>query len=132
MSQENVEAFLEGNEAMRRGDVEVLLGWVDEECVFLAARSAVEGAYRGHDGIRRFMADNAENFEKFEPDYPDVRDLGNRVLAIGTIHVRGRGSGVETDIPAAGIATFSEEGRLIRWEDFRERHLALEAAGLRE
>jgi len=132
MSQENVEAFLEGNEAMRRGDVEALLGWVDEECVFLAARSAVEGAYRGHDGIRRFMADNAENFEKFEPDYPDVRDLGNRVLAIGTIHVRGRGSGVETDIPAAGIATFNEEGRLIRWEDFRERHLALEAAGLRE
>ena len=132
MSQENVEAFREINEALRRGDVEAVLRRVDEEGVFLAARSAVEGAYRGHDGIRRFMADNQENFEKFEPDYPDVRDLGNRVLAIGTIHVRGRGSGVETDIPAAGIATFNEEGRLIRWEDFRERHLALEAAGLRE
>src|SRR2546423_15641975 len=76
------------------------------------------------------MADNQENFERFEPDYRDVRDLGDRVLAIGTIRVRGRGSGVETDIPAAGIATFNEDGRLVRWEDFRERHLALEAAGL--
>jgi ketosteroid isomerase-like protein len=132
MSRENVEAFLEINEAMRRGDVEAVLRWVDEEGVFLAARSAVEGAYRGHDGVRRFMADSAENFEKFEPDYPDVRDLGDRVLAIGTIHVRGRGSGVETDISAAGIATFNGEGRLVRWEDFRERHVALEAAGLRE
>jgi len=109
-----------------------LLRWVDEEAVLLAARSAVEGAYRGHDGLRRFMADNQENFEKFEPDYPEVHDLGDRVLAIGTIHVRGRGSGVETDIPAAGIATFNEDGRLVRWEDVRERHLALEAAGLAE
>ncbi len=132
MSQENVEAFLEINEALRRGDVEAVLRRVDEEGVFLAARSAVEGAYRGHDGARRFMADNSENFEKFEPDYPDVRDLGDRVLAIGTIRVRGRGSGLETDIPAAGVATFNKEGRLVRWEDFRERHLALEAVGLRE
>src|SRR5437660_12109675 len=98
MSQENVEAFLEINHALRRGDVEAVLRWVDEEGVLLAARSAVEGAYHGHDGVRRFMADNAENFEKLEPHYPDVRDLGDRVLAIGTIHVRGRGSGVETDI----------------------------------
>jgi ketosteroid isomerase-like protein len=132
MSQENVEAFLEINHALRRGDVESVLRWVDEEGVLLAARSAVEGAYHGHDGVRRFMADNAENFEKFEPHYPDVRDLGDRVLAIGTIHVRGRGSGVETDISAAGIATFNGEGRLVTWEDFRERHLALEAVGLSE
>jgi hypothetical protein len=41
------------------------------------------------------------------------------------------GSGVETDFPVAGIATY-REGKLVRWEDFRERHLALEAAGLRE
>jgi ketosteroid isomerase-like protein len=132
MSHENVEAFLEVNEAMRRGDVEAVLRHVDEEGVLLAARSAVEGAYRGHNGVRRFMADNSENFEKFEPDFTDVRDLGDRVLGLGTIRVRGRGSGVETDIPAAGVATFNEKGKMVRWEDFRERHLALEAVGLRE
>jgi len=131
MSQENVDAFLAGAQALERGDVEAALEIVDDEVVWLAARSAVEGAYHGHDGIRRFMADNAENFERFEPDFRDVRDLGDRVLAIGTIHVRGRGSGVEADIPAAGIATF-KEGRMVRWEDFRERRVALEAAGLRE
>jgi hypothetical protein len=38
---------------------------------------------------------------------------------------------VETDFPVAGIATY-REGKLVRWEDFRERHLALEAVGLRE
>ena len=78
------------------------------------------------------MAENSENFEKFEPDFPDVRDLGDRVLAIGIIHVRGRGSGVEADFTAAGVATFNNDDKMVRWEDFPERHLALEAVGLRE
>jgi ketosteroid isomerase-like protein len=129
MSRENVEAFQQGVEAIKRGNVEEVLSGVAEDVVWLAARSAVEGAYRGHAGLRKFLADNQENFELFEPDFRDVRDLGDRVLAIGTIHIRARGSGVETDIPTAGIATY-EEGKLIRWEDFRDRGLALKAAGL--
>ena len=35
------------------------------------------------------------------------------------------------DIPAAGIATY-REGKLSKWEDFRERRAAVEAAGLTE
>jgi hypothetical protein len=38
---------------------------------------------------------------------------------------------VETDIPVAGVATY-RDGKLTRWEDFRERDRALEAAGLSE
>ncbi len=51
--------------------------------------------------------------------------------SIGTIHIRSRGAGVETDVPVAGIATY-REGKLSRWEDFRERRLALKAAALAE
>ena len=81
--------------------------------------------------MRRFMADTAESFELFEPEWHELRDLGDRVLAFGTIHIRARGSGVDTEIPSAGIATY-EDGKLTRWEDFRDRRLALEAAGLSE
>jgi len=123
--------FLEGADALRRGDVEAILDTVSEDVVFIAARSAVEGAYHGHGGLRRFVADNAENFELFEPRYDDVRDLGDRVLAFGRFRIRARGSGVETTFPVAGIATY-RDGKLVRWEDFRERRLALEAAGLSE
>ena len=91
----------------------------------------MEGAYHGHAGLRGFLADNQANFEVFRFDLSDVRDLGDRVLAIGTIHIRGRGGGVETDIPVAGVATY-RDGKLTRWEDFRERDRALEAAGLSE
>ncbi len=127
-----MDAFRRVHEAWNRGDVEAGLRDVAEDVVFLPARSAVEGAYRGHDGLRRFWADNTENFEVFQVSYSDVRDLGGRILAIGTIRIRGRGGGVETDIPTAGVATVDEEGKLARWEDFREASLAMEAAGLRE
>ena len=117
---------------MNRGDVEHWVRGSTQDVVIIAARSEVEGPFVGHDGVRKFFADNATNFEVFQARYDDVRDLGeDRLLAIGTIHIRGRGAGVETDIPAAGIATY-RDGKLSRWEDFRERHLALKAVGLEE
>jgi ketosteroid isomerase-like protein len=131
MSQENVERFWEGIDAFRRGDVDAILDGVTEDVVWIAARSAVEGTYHGHAGLRRFLADNAENFEVFEPGFDEVRDLGDRVLAFGRFRIRARGSGVETDFPVAGIATY-RDGKLVRWEDFRERRLALDAAGVSE
>jgi ketosteroid isomerase-like protein len=130
MSRENVELFHRANAAVNRGDVEYLVRHSTEDVVFIAARSVIERPFLGHEGLRRFAADTAENFELFEGRYDDVRDIGDdRVLAVGTVHLRGRGGGVETDIPAAGIATF-RDGKLSRWEDFRERGLALDAAGL--
>ncbi len=131
MSQENVDRFLEGADAMRRGDVEAVLDWVSEDVVWIAARSAVEGVYEGHEGLRQFLADTAQTFDLFEPHFEEVRDLGDRVLGVGRFRIGARGSGIETDILVAGIATY-RAGKLVRWEDFRERRLALEAAGLSE
>ena len=132
MSEENVELFHRVAAALNRGDVEYAVRHSTEDVVLIAARSALEGAFVGHDGLRKFFADTATNFEVLQARYDDVRDLGEeRVLAIGTIHIRGRGAGVETDVPVAGIATY-REGKLSRWEDYRERRAALKAAGLEE
>jgi ketosteroid isomerase-like protein len=102
MSQENVRVFEEARDAVSRGDIEGFLRLVDEDVVWIAGRSAVEGAYRGHDGLRKFFADSEENFEVFEPDFREVLDLGDRILVFGAIHIRARGSAVETDIPKPG------------------------------
>jgi hypothetical protein len=51
--------------------------------------------------------------------------------SVGAIHIRGSESGIETDIPTAGIATY-RRGLLVHWKDFGDRMKALEAAGLRE
>src|SRR5205823_12933016 len=132
MSQENVEVAERLTGALSRGDVDAVVSLCAEDVVWIAARSAVQGAYSGHDGLRAFCADNAENFDLFQVNIDEARDLGDdRVLGVDTIHIRGRGGGVETDIPVAGILAF-EDGKVTRWEDFRDRQLALKAAGLSE
>ncbi len=129
MSQENINSFLAGADAASRGDVEAVIRTMDPEIEFIPQRSTVQGSYRGHDAVRRFFRDTAETFEVFEARFTDVRDLGDRVLAIGTIHIRGTGSGIDTEIPSAVLATV-KDGLATRYEDFGDEQKALEAAGL--
>jgi ketosteroid isomerase-like protein len=130
MSQENVELIRRLSDDFARGDMTSLLGKFDPDVEWLPRRAATEGAYRGSAGIERFIADTTEVFEKFEPRF-EYTDLGERVLAWGHIHVRAKGSGIETDIEAWGIFEF-REGKIARFEDFGTKEKAFEAAGLSE
>jgi ketosteroid isomerase-like protein len=131
MTQENVDTVLRSADALSRGDLTALRNDSTEDSVFLPARSALHGGYRGEEGLRAFLADNAETFEVFVVHFDEVRDFGDRVLAVGSLRVRPLGGGPETDIPAAVVYTF-EDGKMARVEDFRERDRALEALGLAE
>ena len=104
---------------------------IDERSEFEPLRSATEGVFVGPEGMRRFLADTAETFDLFKATYPDIRDLGDgRLLAIGTIRMRGRESRVETDVVTAAIVAF-RDGVLVSYKDYGAAQPALEAAGLR-
>ena len=130
MSRENVDVVRGITHAVSHGIVNYVIRHTTEDVVIIAGRSAIEGPFVGHEGVRKFFADNRQNFEVFQLHEDELREIGdNRVLSVGTVHVRGRGGGVETDIPFAVITTF-RDGRASRWEDFREHRLALKAVGL--
>ncbi len=93
--------------------------------------AALEGVYSGHDGLRRFFADFEESFEMFELRCPDVRDLGDRVLGLGTLRTIGRRSGIEQEGPVAFVSSF-RDGLYTHVKDYGEWGQALEAAGLSE
>ena len=107
MSEENVERFLEAAEAFNRGDIEAVLARYDQSIVF---EPRVAGTYVGHDAVSAFLRDLVDLFVDFRTDYPDVRDLGDRVLALGTARGRGVESGVETELTLAVVATFRRQG----------------------
>ena len=126
----HIEAFLRGVDAINRVDVAAVLEVVHEETVFEPLRSGTEGAFVGPEGMRRFLADTADTFDLFKASYTDVRDLGEgRLLAIGTIRMRGRGSGVESDVPSAAIVEF-QDGLMARYKDYGDARVALQMAGL--
>jgi ketosteroid isomerase-like protein len=129
MSQENVNAFRQSLQAFQRGDHDAWIEGFQDDCDFVPRRAPIQGAYRGRDALRGFLSDNAENFDLFQPAYDDVRDLGDHVLAIGTLRVRGKESGVEVEVPSALVVTY-REGKVARFEDFGDKREALEAVGL--
>jgi ketosteroid isomerase-like protein len=131
MSQENLDAFRRGTDAISRGEVIDIPQLVHPEAVFEPLRSGTEGAFVGHEGMRRFIEDTEEMFELFQINYTDIRDLGDRLLAIGSIRMRSRGSGVEADVPSAAVAEY-RDGLLWRYKDYGDGRTALSAAGLRE
>ena len=131
MSQENLERMRDSLDAFARNDVPALLRLADPEVHFEPQLAALQGAYVGHDGLREFYADAWENLKVSGVHCPDIRDLGDRVLAIGTFHIAGTGSGIETEAPFAILATF-RDGLITHLKDYGDQRPALEAAGLLE
>jgi ketosteroid isomerase-like protein len=135
MSQKNVEAFKRFADANNRRDVEALLEELDADVEW---QSAVLGSlggeatvHRGHDGVREMLRDLYEAFSEFQVDFSDIRDVGDRVVAIGRWVTRGEESGVETTPPLASVVEF-KDGKAIRVRSYLDPDEALAAVGLRE
>ena len=109
-----VELTRQFGEALNRGEFSAakLRLYLHPDVEWLPLRAATEGAFHGIAGMERFWADTEEVFEKFELRY-ELLNLGGRVLAWGEIHLRARGSGIETDIPTGGIFDF-RDGKIVR------------------
>ena len=135
MSQEDVETFRRGIEAMNRRDVEALLPALDPGVEWHMTIQALIGGeaavYHGHEGVREYFRDMDEAFSDVHADYPDVRDLGDRLLALGSFRVRGRESGAEVESQVGALVDM-KEGRATRVLTFLDPREALEAAGLSE
>jgi len=135
MSEENVEAFKRALEAIDRRDVEALLAELDPEVewhsAILMGLGGQRTVYRGHEGIREFLRDMSETLSKFEAEYSEIRDLGDRLVAIGRLRACGTASGVEIDSPFGSVVDL-KNGKGIRVRTFLDHNEALEAAGLSE
>ena len=135
MSAENVEAFERAVAATNRGDVEAVLRELHSEVEFHAFMEELLGGegrvYSGHAGVREFFRDFNESFDQLYWEYPDIRDLGDRVLAIGTFRARGRGSGAEAETPLGVLVEFKGGVGTVVLSTADPRD-ALEAAGLSE
>jgi len=135
MSEENVEAFKRGLEAGNRGDVETLLEELDPEVEWHSALHALLGGeqtvFRGHDGVREMLRDLDEAFGEIHIEMTEIRDLGDRLIAIGHTRTRGKASGVETYTPLAFV-TEVKKGKTLLIRAYLDPKQALEAAGLSE
>ena len=131
MSQENVDRTREGYlqwKAERSFDPSLIDPEI--EWLFIAIDGSKE-SYRGIDGLNKWLGFMRETWEDLWWEPERMIDAGDLVVAFVTAHVRGRGSGIELEVPLGNLWTF-RDGRAVRFEMFMEPNEALEAAGLSE
>jgi ketosteroid isomerase-like protein len=136
MSQGNLEIAKRGIDAFNRRDVEALADVVTRDFEwFPALPSTVEGerfsGYRGREGIETYFEDVRVTWEGLRVLGNEFRDLGDSVVLLGRADGRGRGSGVEVDMPLGVIYDF-RDGRISRVRTYLDHGEALRAAGLAE
>jgi ketosteroid isomerase-like protein len=133
VSQANVERMRVALEVLTREGPGAVLDNADSNVEWIADRSDMgRVVYRGHQGVLRSFAELSEGFEDFGFEVDQLIDAGNRVVALGRMYGRGRTTGIRAEIPLGVICTYGPDGKLIRYESFREPTEALKAVGLSE
>jgi ketosteroid isomerase-like protein len=129
MSQENVEAFKRAIEAYNRRDVEALLDELDNEIEWRPVLPVVLGGdetvYRGHDGVRQLLRDLDEVLAERQLDFSEIRDVGDHVVATGSLRIRGKSSGALSESPFGCVAEL-RNGRAVRIQTYLDPSEALE------
>lgn len=129
MHGENADLMRSLIEAFNRRDIEAFINHVHPEAEWLPLRGKVDGTvYRGHEGVRRFLAELDEEFAEVRLDSPAVSERGGQVVVCGRYHARGIASGIELDFPLAQVAEF-KDGKIVRLEAYADSLDALDAAG---
>jgi ketosteroid isomerase-like protein len=129
VSADDVQVIRRGIDAYNAGDLEGVIEMTDPEATLVPVRSLLEGGeYRGHEGVRRFMADMEEDWAQRSVEVDEIRELDRGVLVLGSFHAVGR-SGTEVRFPVAWHSQF-RDGRLYRLTAYSDQDTALRELGL--
>ena len=134
MSQENVEVVKRAVAAVNNRDLDSYLACCTADVRMENLNTAIEGAYEGSDGIRRFFADVLDTAPDFRITIERLESIGtDRVLGFMRLNMSGRTSGINlgSDMPSTNLYDFTG-GKIKRVRIFLDRQEALEAAGLSE
>lgn len=131
MSEENIALVRRGLEAINRRDIETVLSFCHPEVELVPSLvGGIEGTtFRGREGYRRWFEQQSELYDEVIFELRDIRAVGDQVVALYDVRVRGAGSGIELESPRAAVFTI-EGAQLTRQIGYESQADALRAVGL--
>lgn len=133
MSEQNVETVRQVIEAWNQRDEDLAVSYMAADVEWApAGPAAVERTvYRGREECARGFAAVWETWDEFHFEETEARDLGDSVLWLGHVQMRGKTSQVELDQEFANHIVLLG-GKIVRVHAFLTWPEALEVAGLQE
>jgi ketosteroid isomerase-like protein len=123
-------------ECVNRRDLDSILEDLDPDIEWRPAFTALLGGetsvYRGHEGAKELLQQFWDVFPEAQFEAAEIRDLGDQILAIGTMRVRGAQSGAEVESPWAFLIRSNREGKAVSVRVYSDPAEAIEAAGVSE
>jgi uncharacterized protein len=119
-------------DARNRGDVDAVIEDCDPDVEWRPHLAVLSGRpIRGRDEVRDYLNSLREDWESFQHEPERFMDAGDKVVVFLHTHARGRGSGVDVNVPVAHVLSF-ENGRCSGFISYYDRAEALRSAGLDE
>jgi ketosteroid isomerase-like protein len=132
MSQANIESMRRSYDAMSKLDAEALAAVCDPDVEFQSRIMQADNVtYRGHDGVREYIAGLAEVFEWLRPEELDLIEEDDRAVVCARMRARGRASGVEVEESFFQALRF-RDGKALWWAFYPTKAEAMEAVGLQD
>jgi ketosteroid isomerase-like protein len=110
-------------------DADALVALLADDVVFEPASTevAIRGPFRGHDGMREYLAEVGRDWEQFDISIAETREAPPYVVALGRVYARS--GGFVADNPIAFV--WEVRGEAAVWgRTFTDRTAALRFAGL--
>ena len=121
-------------DAFKRGDMDAYIDFFSEDVEWrVSAFLTGKDAYRGHDGIREFLADvtelNDAHDEQFVPDYNEFIEVDDdRVIALGQGRIIRKPDPLEFEVGL--LYVFDDDGKIAELEGYTAHDEVRQAAGL--
>jgi ketosteroid isomerase-like protein len=133
MSQENVELVRVWFEAWNRNDWDAMGAAVHPDVIGIGPEEWPEGQVptSGPEELRQQFERLKESWEEERAEIDEIRNVDGGALVLFRWIAKGRGSGVDVEMPMATVIQF-REGKAFHVQFFIDRSKALEAAGLSE
>ena len=125
-----MEIVQRASEALRRRDLDALGELLAPDCEIVPIRADVDQTvFRGPDALSRWFAAVDEAWESGTFEVESRREGPDWVLSFVRVRTRGRESGAELDVPAAGVYRF-RHGLITALRVYTSRADALADVGL--
>ena len=113
--------------AWDRRDTPAMFALYDEDVAWDMTRSQVPGmgVYHGHAGVRQFFQEWLGTFEEFYARPQEFVDAGDHVVVQVRQGGRGKGSGVDVEMPVYWHSFWLRNGKVVRVVVHRDRDEAM-------
>jgi ketosteroid isomerase-like protein len=125
----NADAWRELAERVNAGELGDLSEIVDPDLVYHMRPDEPDArTFTGLAEYERLFATWTEAFEEFRVELHELLERGDAVIAVTTLHGRGRGSGAEVHEPYVFVTTY-RDGRAIETFEYHTKDEALASLG---